>query len=149
MSAYMIFVVVLTIGYIAYYGYHIYRDTRSKKSLDTEDEESFDLSLAEEEAATPVSETAGGFQVGEKDNGTAADQEPEQSGTETVAVTHDNRMAEEKARKLQEALYEAKVQDELELNEREFAEMLQMRGKRGELFREEPMMTTAEKEITV
>ncbi len=146
----MIFVMVLTIGYIAYYGYHIYRDLQSKKIPGTEDEESFDLSLADEEAATPVSETAGGFQVGTKDNdGTAAVQEPEHGGTETVAETQDNRHAEEKARKLQEALYEARVQDELELNEREFAEMLQTRGKRGELFREESLITTPEKEITV
>lgn len=146
----MIFVMVLTIGYIGYYGYHIYRDLQTKKSRGTEDDESFDLPLAEEETAIPVSETAGGFQVGTKEqSGTTVSQEPEENQPETVVTVQDTRKAEEKAQKLRDALQEAKVQDELELNDREFAERLQARGKRGELFRDEFPEVKEEKEVTI
>ena len=65
MTPYLIFVIVLTIGYIIYYGYNISKDLYGKKGEATNTEEVFDMeSLSEEVTATPVREMDGGFSLG-------------------------------------------------------------------------------------
>lgn len=136
MSAYLIFVIILTVGYIIYYGVTVFRDLNEQKKVSNPDEESFDLSSMEDDIATPVSETAQGFQVGKTED--EAETAPEDGERDNDERERKSSALTDKVNKIAENLEEADIESEHGMYESEFAEMLNadMRVNPGMLFRE-------------
>ena len=68
MSAYLIFVIILTIAYILYYAVIIVQDLYGKKDEVKSDEEVFDVSSMDEgEDSVAVSESDTGFSIGDSE----------------------------------------------------------------------------------
>lgn len=68
MSAYLIFVIILTIAYILYYAVIIVQDLYGKKDELKSDEEVFDVSSMDEgEDSVAVSESDTGFSIGDSE----------------------------------------------------------------------------------
>lgn len=125
MSAYLIFVIVLTVAYVIYYGVTAYRDLSAKNNEAGTDEENFDISSMEEDVATPVSETSQGFQVGVSESGNMPENDDDAILTvDEERETADQSELEEKARKISEGLEDADVRSEQGLRDTEFMELL-------------------------
>lgn len=67
MTPFVIFAIVLTVGYIFYFGIVIAHDLYGKKGQENTDEEHFDvLSMRESEDSILVDEEGDSFRIGEK-----------------------------------------------------------------------------------
>lgn len=146
MSAYMIFVLLLSIAYFIYYGIIIGKDLYGKKSPANSEEEEFDLTSAEEEMTVQVSETDDGFHVGNAPTEEKLPAPDEPAGPITAgeqAQEPTQNATEEKAERLRNQMDEADVECEGGLNEFELAELLQKRDKQGVLFIAEPVGTSS------
>lgn len=66
MSPFLIFAIVLTIGYVIYYAVLISKDLYGKKDVESSNEEVFEFEETEEEA-TNVTENANGFSVDDRE----------------------------------------------------------------------------------
>lgn len=66
MSPFLIFAIVLTIGYVIYYAAMITKDLYGKKDVESSNEEVFEFEEPEEQA-TNVTENANGFSVDDKE----------------------------------------------------------------------------------
>ena len=125
----MIFAFVLTIAYAIYYAVVIAKDLQGKKGRTNSTEEVFDLEGMEEEESVQVSESGDSFHVGSSGDTSAAGQPTEEQQSE----------AEEKADRIQSALYEAEITSENGVTAPELHELLE--GRRETLFKT-PMKIT-------
>lgn len=72
MKSFIIFAIVVTVVYVIYYAVTIVRDLYGKPKDERSQAESFDVSgMADEEESVSVSESDGGFSVGDNRYGTA------------------------------------------------------------------------------
>lgn len=146
MSAYMIFVLLLSVAYTIYYGIIIGKDLYGKKSPANPDEEEFDLTSVEEDMTVQVSETDNGFRVGNvptEQETSVSDEAADPTTTENHTQEPVTNATEEKAERLRNQMDEADVESEYGVNEFELAELLQKRDKQGILFIAEPMGTSS------
>ena len=139
MSPFMIFALVLTIAYAIYYAVVIAKDLQGKKGRTGNTEEVFDLEGMEEEESVQVCESGDSFHVGSPGDKPA---DPIKSEEEDVAgqpAEEPRSAAEEKADRIQSALYEADITSENGVTAPELHELLE--GKREPLFKT-PMKIT-------
>ena len=80
MSSFLIFAIVLTVVYIIYYAIVIVQDLYGKPKEETRNAESFDVSdMAAEDESIAVSESDGGFSVGDNRYETSYEERQEES----------------------------------------------------------------------
>ena len=83
MSSFLIFAIVLTVVYIIYYTIVIVQDLYGKPKEENRNAESFDVSdMAAEDESIAVSESDGGFSVGDNQYETSYEERQEESATE-------------------------------------------------------------------
>lgn len=83
MSSFLIFAIVLTVVYIIYYTIVIVQDLYGKPKEETRNAESFDVSdMASEDESVAVTESDGGFSVGDNQYETSYEERQEESVTE-------------------------------------------------------------------
>lgn len=110
MTPYLIFVIVLTVGYIIYYAYNIIKDLHGKKDTDKATEETFEVGLGDDApTATPVRETATGFSLGEETTNVQPDTIPEPTSIPTTTEKEVSQENSDPMQRLQDDLEEADV----------------------------------------
>jgi hypothetical protein len=83
MSSFLIFAIVLTVVYIIYYAIVIVQDLYGKPKEETRNAESFDVSdMAAEDESIAVSESDGGFSVGDNQYETSYEERQEEPTAE-------------------------------------------------------------------
>lgn len=110
MTPYLIFAIVLTVGYIIYYAYNIIKDLHGKKDTDKATEETFEVGLGDDApTATPVRETATGFSLGEDTTYVQPPTVPEQSYTPTTTEKEKSQQNSDPLQRIQDEMEEADV----------------------------------------
>ena len=91
MKSFVIFAIVVTVVYVIYYAVIIVQDLYGKPKDEKSQEESFDVSdMADEEESIAVSESDGGFSVGDNRYETAYEEKQLAEQTEETATTTEN-----------------------------------------------------------
>ena len=139
MSPFMIFAFVLTIAYAIYYAVVIAKTCRAKKEHTNSTEEVFDLEGMEEEESVQVSESGDSFHVGSLEDKPADPTKSEEEDAAGQPTEEQQSEAEEKADRIQSALYEAEITSENGVTAPELHELLE--GRRETLFKT-PMKIT-------
>ena len=129
----MIFALVLTIAYAIYYAVVITKDLQGKKGRTNSTEEMFDLEGMEEEESMQVSESGDSFYVGGLEDKPADPIKSEEEDAAGQSAEEPRSAAEEKADRIQSALYEADITSENGVTAPELHELLE--GKRETLFK--------------
>lgn len=135
----MIFAFVLTIAYAIYYAVVIAKDLQGKKGHTNSTEEVLDLEGMEEEESVQVSESGDSFHVGSSGDTSADPIESEEEDAAGQPTEEQQSAAEEKADRIQSALYEAEITSENGVTAHELHELLE--GRRETLFKT-PMKIT-------
>ena len=93
MKSFVIFAIVVTVIYFIYYTVIIVQDLYGKPKDDKSQDESFDVSdLTDEEESIAVSESDGGFSVGDNRYETACEERQlEESQEDNVSTAEDNK----------------------------------------------------------
>ena len=85
MSSFLIFAIVLTVVYIIYYAIVIVQDLYGKPKEEKRNAESFDVSdMAAEDESIAVSESDGGFSVGDNQYETSYEEHQEEPTSEKI-----------------------------------------------------------------
>lgn len=129
----MIFALVLTIAYVLYYAVVVAKDLQGKKGRTNSTEEMFDLEGMEEEESMQVSESGDSFYVGGLEDKPADPIKSEEEDAAGQSAEEPRSAAEEKADRIQSALYEADIASENGVAAPELHELLE--GKRETLFK--------------